>query len=973
MLEGQKAYLMRMLEDIIVKGAREHNLKGIDVTLPRNKLVVITGLSGSGKSSLAFDTIYAEGQRRYVESLSAYARQFLELMQKPDVDHIEGLSPAISIEQKTTSKNPRSTVGTVTEIYDYMRLLWARVGIPYSPATGLPIESQTVSQMVDKVMALADDTRFYLLAPLVRGRKGEYRKEFAALAKDGFQRLKVDGEFYEIDDLPALNKKLKHEIDVVVDRLVVRPGIEGRLADSLETALKLADGLAVAELAGPDPDGRGTARLLFSERFACPVSGFTIEEIEPRLFSFNNPYGACPTCDGLGTEMHFDAQLVVPDEGKSLADGAIKPWARSDHPYYRQTLEALARHYGFSMAAPFRTLPEAARQAILYGSDGAEITFSYDDGRKAYEIIKPFEGLIWNLARRWRETESAWSRDELSRYQATSTCETCDGQRLKPQALAVKINRKHISEITTLSVKAAHQWFAALPGQLSAQHQEIAARVLKEIEERLGFLVNVGLEYLTLSRGSRTLSGGESQRIRLASQIGSGLTGVLYVLDEPSIGLHQRDNARLLKTLMNLRDLGNSVLVVEHDEEAILAADHVIDMGPGAGEHGGEVVAQGPPAAIMKSKASLTGQYLSGSRQIPMPRNRRPANPARQLRIKGARAHNLNSLDVSIPLGTFTCITGLSGSGKSTLTVETLYKAVARQLTGARAIPGAHDGLEGLEHLDKVIDIDQSPIGRTPRSNPATYTGTFTPVREWFAGLPEAQLRGYKPGRFSFNVKGGRCEACHGDGLIKIEMHFLPDVYVQCDQCKGARYNRETLEIKFRGRSIADVLDMTVEEAAQFFKAVPAIRDKLRMLERVGLGYIKVGQSATTLSGGEAQRVKLSKELAKRATGKTLYILDEPTTGLHFEDVRRLLEVLSALVDQGNSVVVIEHNLEVIKCADWIIDLGPEGGDAGGEIVAQGPPELVAKSKKSYTGQYLKRLFERRPQAPAEATSDAAE
>ena len=964
-----------MLEDIIVKGAREHNLKGIDVTLPRNKLVVITGLSGSGKSSLAFDTIYAEGQRRYVESLSAYARQFLELMQKPDVDHIEGLSPAISIEQKTTSKNPRSTVGTVTEIYDYMRLLWARVGVPYSPATGLPIESQTVSQMVDKVMGLADGTRFYLLAPLVRGRKGEYRKEFADLAKDGFQRLKIDGEFYEIDQVPALNKKLKHEIDVVVDRLVVRPGIEGRLADSLETALKLADGLAVAELVGANPDHQDTAaqRLLFSERFACPVSGFTIEEIEPRLFSFNNPYGACPACDGLGTEMHFDAQLVVPDAGKSLADGAIKPWARSEHPYYRQTLEALARHYGFSMAAPFRTLPETARQALLYGSDGAEITFSYDDGRKAYEIIKPFEGVIWNLQRRWRETESAWSRDELSRYQATSTCETCRGQRLKPQALAVKINHKHISEITTLSVKAAHRWFTALPRHLTGKQRQIAERVLREIEERLGFLVNVGLEYLTLSRGSRTLSGGESQRIRLASQIGSGLTGVLYVLDEPSIGLHQRDNARLLKTLMNLRDLGNSVLVVEHDEEAILAADHVIDMGPGAGEHGGRVVAQGTPQAIMKSKASLTGQYLSGSRQIPMPRNRRPANPARQLRIRGARAHNLKSLDVAIPLGAFVCITGLSGSGKSTLTVETLYKAVARQLTGARAIPGAHDGLEGLEHLDKVIDIDQSPIGRTPRSNPATYTGTFTPVREWFAGLPEAKLRGYKPGRFSFNVKGGRCEACHGDGLIKIEMHFLPDVYVQCDQCKGARYNRETLEVKFRGKSIADVLDMTVEEAAQFFKAVPAIRDKLQMLERVGLGYIKVGQSATTLSGGEAQRVKLSKELAKRATGKTLYILDEPTTGLHFEDVRRLLEVLSALVDQGNSVVVIEHNLEVIKCADWIIDLGPEGGDAGGEIVAQGPPELVAKSKKSYTGQYLKALFERRPQSVEAQASDAAE
>ncbi len=976
-------------KQIVVKGAREHNLKNIEVAMPRDALVVITGLSGSGKSSLAFDTIYAEGQRRYVESLSAYARQFLELMQKPDVDHIDGLSPAISIEQKTTSRNPRSTVGTVTEIYDYMRLMWARVGVPYSPATGLPIESQTVSQMVDRMMAVPAGTRGYLLAPIVRGRKGEYRKEFADLAKQGFQRVKVDGEFYEIDVVPALDKKIKHDIAVVVDRLVVKAGIEDRLADSLETALRLGDGLAEFEIADPSPaadaaalsrkgrgkkgapaakalslDGRGLGEgdpnhIIFSERFACPVSGFTIPEIEPRLFSFNNPFGACPACDGLGTNLSFDAALVVPDEGLSLAGGALKPWSRSQAPYYRQTLEALARHYGFGMNTAWNDLAESERDVLLYGSGGEEITFTYDDGTRRYEVAKDFEGVIGNIRRRWRETDSAWMRDELSKYQTAHECETCAGYRLKPEALAVKIAGLHVGQVARLSVREAHEWFANLSGKLTPKRQEIAARILREVVERLGFLVNVGLEYLTLSRNSRTLSGGESQRIRLASQIGSGLTGVLYVLDEPSIGLHQRDNARLLKTLQNLRDLGNTVIVVEHDEEAIRAADHVIDMGPGAGEHGGEVVAQGTPDDIMAEAKSLTGQYLSGAREIEIPQVRRPGKPGQVLTIRGATANNLKSVDASFPLGTLTCVTGLSGSGKSTLTVETLYKAVARKLNGARAIPGAHDAIEGLEFLDKIVDIDQSPIGRTPRSNPATYTGAFTPIREWFAGLPESATRGYKPGRFSFNVKGGRCEACQGDGLIKIEMHFLPDVYVQCDVCLGSRYNRETLEIKFMVKSIADVLAMTVEEGGAFFKAVPAIRSKFEMLQRVGLGYVKVGQSATTLSGGEAQRVKLAKELSKRSTGKTLYILDEPTTGLHFEDVRRLLEVLQALVDQGNSIIVIEHNLEVIKSADWILDLGPAGGDNGGEIIATGTPEDVALVKASYTGQYLADLLHR--------------
>ncbi len=949
------------LHRISVRGAREHNLKNIDIDLPRDKLVVITGLSGSGKSSLAFDTIYAEGQRRYVESLSAYARQFLELMQKPDVDSIEGLSPAISIDQKTTSRNPRSTVGTVTEIYDYMRLLYARVGIPYSPATGLPIESQTVSQMVDLILGLKDGARLYLLAPIVRGRKGEYRRELADLQKRGFTRVKIDGELYEIDEAPALNKKLKHDIEVVVDRVVVRAELGNRLADSIETALHLSDGLLFAE------DAETGERHTFSAKFACPVSGFTIDEIEPRLFSFNNPFGACPSCDGLGTQMYFDPELVVPDAGKSLREGAIAPWANSSSQYYDQTLDSLARHYKFSVTDPFAELPENVRNAILHGSGADKVTMRYDDGARDYETTRPFEGVIPNLSRRWRETDSSWIRDELSRYQTITDCEACGGHRLKPEALAVKIDGLTISEVARMSIARSAEWYAQVPKALTPQHLEIAKSILKEINERLGFLVNVGLEYLTLSRASATLSGGESQRIRLASQIGSGLTGVLYVLDEPSIGLHQRDNKRLLETLRRLRDLGNSVIVVEHDEEAIRSADYLVDMGPLAGIHGGEVVASGTPDEVMRAPDSLTAQYLTGFKQIDVPATRRTGRKGQHLRLKGARANNLKNLDVSLPLGTLVCVTGVSGGGKSSLIVETLYKAVARRLFGSRLHPGEHDDITGLEHLDKIVDIDQSPIGRTPRSNPATYTGAFTPIRDWFANLPEAKARGYKPGRFSFNVKGGRCEACQGDGVIKIEMHFLPDVYVQCDICKGARYNRETLEISFREKSIAQVLAMTVEEAADFFKAVPSIRDKMVTLQRVGLGYIQVGQPATTLSGGEAQRVKLAKELSRRATGRTLYILDEPTTGLHFEDIAKLLSVLHSLVDQGNTVIVIEHNLEVIKTADWILDLGPEGGDKGGRIVAQGTPEDIARVAESYTGQYLARALT--PRLPAKKSA----
>tara|TARA_Y100000588_G_scaffold73803_1_gene76452 strand:- start:223 stop:3078 length:2856 start_codon:yes stop_codon:yes gene_type:complete len=935
-----------MLTTIRVRGAREHNLQNVDVDLPRDKLTVITGLSGSGKSSLAFDTIYADGQRRYVESLSAYARQFLELMQKPDVDLIEGLSPAISIEQKTTSRNPRSTVGTVTEIYDYMRLLFARIGIPISPATGLPIESQSVSQMVDITMAMPEGRRLYLLAPIVRGRKGEYRKELADLQKRGFQRVKIDGELYLIEDAPKLDKNFKHDIDVVVDRVVVRDGLQTRLADSLETALALADGLVFAE------DAESGDRTTFSARFACPVSGFTIDEIEPRLFSFNNPFGACPTCDGLGTTMHIDAALVVPDPSKKLSD-AIAPWAKSSSPYYKQTLESLAKHFKVKLSTPFEALPVSAQNAILFGTGKKTIRMAYDDGLRTYETKKPFEGVVPNMERRWRETDSAWMREELSKYQTVNTCNTCDGARLKPEALAVKIDGSHIGEIAEKSVLDAHTWFADIEDRLTEKQQEIGARILKEIKERLGFLVDVGLSYLTLGRSSATLSGGESQRIRLASQIGSGLTGVLYVLDEPSIGLHQRDNDRLLATLKRLRDLGNTVVVVEHDEEAIREADYLIDMGPGAGIHGGHVVAAGLPDDVLRCPDSLTGQYLTGMRQIEIPKQRRKANKGYELKIKCAVENNLDDVTAAFPLGVFTCVTGVSGSGKSTLVIDTLYRALARQLNGARRLPGEHGGIDGIELLDKVIDINQQPIGRTPRSNPATYTGAFTPIREWFANLPEARARGYAPGRFSFNVKGGRCEACQGDGVIKIEMHFLPDIYVQCDTCKGQRYNRETLEITFKDHSIADVLSMTVDEAAETFKAVPAIRDKMVTLQRVGLGYIHVGQQATTLSGGEAQRVKLAKELSRRATGRTLYILDEPTTGLHFEDVRRLLDVLQALVDQGNTVIVIEHNLEVIKTADHIIDLGPEGGGGGGRIVAEGTPETVARVPESHTGRYL--------------------
>jgi excinuclease ABC subunit A len=974
---------------ISIRGAREHNLKDVDLDIPRDRLVVFTGLSGSGKSSLAFDTIYAEGQRRYVESLSAYARQFLEMMQKPDVDQIDGLSPAISIEQKTTSRNPRSTVGTVTEIHDYMRLLWARVGVPYSPATGLPIESQTISQMVDRILALPEGTRLYLLAPVVRGRKGEYRKELADFMRKGYQRVKVDGKFYEIAEVPALDKKFTHDIDVVVDRLVVRPDIATRLADSLEQALKLADGLAVAELAdsppGPLPnpppragegvarsatgggksakvakihDKSGPERLVFSEKFACPVSGFTIPEIEPRLFSFNNPFGACPKCGGLGVEQHIDPELVIPDKERTLRKGAIAPWAKSSSPYYIQTLTALGKHYRFTLDTKWKDLPKKTQDAILHGSGDTDIRMSYDDGIRAYETKRPFEGVITNLERRYKETDSDWAREEIARYFTDVPCSACKGYRLKPEALCVKVGALHIGEVSELSVKAAAHWFGELPQKLNAKQNEIAVRILKEIRARLKFLVDVGLEYLTLSRASGTLSGGESQRIRLASQIGSGLTGVLYVLDEPSIGLHQRDNARLLDTLRRLRDLGNTVIVVEHDEDAIRAADHVVDVGPGAGVHGGRIIAEGTPADIMANPASLTGEYLNGVREIAVP-ERRPKNPHRVLRVVGARGNNLKNVTAEIPLGLFTCVTGVSGGGKSTLLVDTLYKALARRLNGASEAAAPFDRIEGLEHLDKVIDIDQSPIGRTPRSNPATYTGAFTPIREWFAGLPESKARGYAPGRFSFNVKGGRCEACQGDGVIQIEMHFLPDVYVTCDVCKGKRYNRETLEVLFKGKSIADVLDMTVEEALEFFKVVSRVRDVLTLLRRVGLDYIHVGQQATTLSGGEAQRVKLAKELSKRATGRTLYILDEPTTGLHFHDVAKLLEVLHELVETGNTVVVIEHNLEVIKTADWIIDLGPEGGDGGGEIVASGTPEDIVREKRSYTGTFLKPVLAR--------------
>ena len=939
---------------ISVRGAREHNLNNINLDIPRDKLIVFTGLSGSGKSSLAFDTIYAEGQRRYVESLSAYARQFLEMMQKPDVDLIEGLSPAISIEQKTTSRNPRSTVGTVTEIYDYMRLLWARVGIPYSPATGLPIKSQTVSQMVDTVLEMPDNSRLMLLSPVVRGRKGEYKKELAGFLQKGFSRVRIDGALYDLDATPSLDKKKKHDIEIVIDRIVLKGDVDTlatRLADSLEIALSLSDGLAYVQDVATDK------QTVFSAKFACPVSGFTIDEIEPRLFSFNNPFGACPSCDGLGVSSHFDEQLIVPSKSKSLRDGAIAPWANSSSKYYLQTLQSLAKQFGFSIEVAFSELPTVFQDIILHGSGDQSVEMVYDDGLRSYKTRKPFEGIIPNLARRYRETDSNWVREELEKYRTVQPCDACTGKRLKPESLAVKIVNKDISDIAALSIGDAVMWFQELSNSLTAKEQEIASRILKEINERLGFLNNVGLNYLNLSRNSGTLSGGESQRIRLASQIGSGLTGVLYVLDEPSIGLHQRDNDRLLGTLTRLRDLGNTVIVVEHDEDAIRSADFVVDIGPGAGIHGGYVIASGTAETIMSVPDSITGQYLSGIKQIAIPNKRRKINKKRILSIVKASGNNLRSVTVDLPLGILVCVSGVSGSGKSTLILETLWKTLARDLHRAREIPSSCEKIEGIHHLDKVVDIDQSPIGRTPRSNPATYTGAFTPIREWFSGLPESKVRGYAPGRFSFNVKGGRCESCQGDGVIKIEMHFLPDVYVTCDVCKGKRYNRETLEIKFKGNSIADILDMSIEDGVKFFSAVPSIREKLETMLRVGLGYVKIGQQATTLSGGEAQRVKLSKELSRRATGKTVYILDEPTTGLHFEDIAKLLEVLQELVDNGNSVIIIEHNLDVIKTADWVIDLGPEGGVGGGQITAVGTPEQIAEHPDSYTGHYLKRLL----------------
>lgn len=948
------------MKSLIVRGAREHNLKNVTVEMPRDELIVITGLSGSGKSSLAFDTIYAEGQRRYVESLSAYARQFLEMMQKPDVDSIDGLSPAISIEQKTTSRNPRSTVGTVTEIYDYMRLLWARIGIPYSPATGKPIESQTVTMMVDRINEMGEGTRLYIMAPIVRGRKGEYKRELMELRAKGFQRAKIDGKIIDLETIPDLNKKLKHDISIVVDRLVLKSDLGNRLADSLETALRLADGLVIVENAD---SGKET---LFSEKFACPVSGFTIPEIEPRLFSFNSPHGACPSCDGLGEKMYMDERLIVPDPTKSLAKGAIVPWSKSFAPFYMQALEAVAKHYKFNINTPWEKLTEAQRNVILYGSGDDDIKITYHSKTEStWKSNKPFEGVIPSMQRRLLETDSDSAREDLSRYQSTMHCEACHGARLKPEALAVKIAMTTISDTTKLSIEDAHKWFSDLPKHLNKKHNEIAVRILKEINDRLTFLLNVGLEYLSLDRASGTLSGGESQRIRLASQIGSGLTGVLYVLDEPSIGLHQRDNNRLLETLRRLRDLGNTVIVVEHDEDAIRSADFLIDMGPGAGVHGGNVVAIGTPEQVFKNKDSVTADYMTGRKSIEVPTERRKGKPKQSISIKGATGHNLKNVDVDIPLGTFTCVTGVSGSGKSTLIIDTLYNAVLQAWENVGETPAPHKAIKGLEFVDKVIDIDQSPIGRTPRSNPATYTGAFTPIREWFAGLPEAKARGYDAGRFSFNVKGGRCEACQGDGVLKIEMHFLPDVYVTCDACHGKRYNRETLEIKYRDKSISDVLDMTIEDGSKFFKAVPSIRSKMETMEEVGLGYIQIGQAATTLSGGEAQRVKLSKELSRRSTGKTLYILDEPTTGLHFEDVRKLLEVLHTLVDQGNTVLVIEHNLDVIKTADWIIDVGPEGGNKGGQIIATGTPEDIAAVKGSYTGQFLKPLLKESGNAQA--------
>ena len=941
-----------------VRGANEHNLQNVDIDIPKNKLIVMTGVSGSGKSSLAFDTIYAEGQRRYVESLSAYARQFLQMMQKPDVESIEGLSPAISIEQKSTNKNPRSTVGTVTEIYDYMRLLWARVGIPYSPATGLPIESQTVSQMVDKIFNKKDSTKIYLLAPIVRGRKGEYRKEFIDLRKKGFQRLRINNEFYDIEELPTLDRYKKHDIEVVVDRLIIKKSNEQedkdllqRLADSIEIALQLSEGLLYTL------ETESNKKEVYSSNFSCPESGFTIDEIEPRIFSFNNPAGACDKCDGLGNAVAFDVKLIVPDENVTFRDGAIAPWAVNTSKLYIQTLQSLGKHYKFDIDDKFSDISDEVKERLLYGSGDEKIEIVYNDGTRVFRTNKAFEGIIPNLTRRLKETESKWVKEELGRFQSDKDCEKCNGKRLKLETLAVKINKKDIADVSRLTIEEARDWFLNLNNVLNKQEIEISKQVLKEINDRLGFLTSVGLSYLSISRNSGTLSGGESQRIRLASQIGSGLSGVLYVLDEPSIGLHQRDNERLLHTLQKLRDLGNTVIVVEHDEEAILIADHVIDIGPNAGINGGKIIAQGTPEEIKNNTKSITGNYLSGIKSIPIPKKRRKINPNKHIIIRGATGNNLQNIDVEFPLGILTCVTGVSGGGKSTLVIQTLQKSLSKILNGNSSMPAPYKSINGISQIDKIIDIDQSPIGRTPRSNPATYTGAFNHIRDWFAGLPEAKARGYLPGRFSFNVKGGRCEACQGDGVIKIEMHFLPDVYVQCDQCKGKRYNRETLEVKWKDFSISDVLDMTVSEGAELFKAVPLIYEKLQTLERVGLGYIKIGQRSTTLSGGEAQRIKLAKELSRKGTGRTIYILDEPTTGLHFHDIKKLLEVMQELVDNGNTMIVIEHNLDVIKTADHIIDLGPEGGDKGGYVVAEGTPEEVSKIKESHTGTFLKKLL----------------
>ena len=950
-----------MLKNIVIKGAKEHNLKNISLKIPKEKFVVITGLSGSGKSSLAFDTIYAEGQRRYVESLSAYARQFLDKMKKPNVDLIEGLSPAISIEQKNTSKNPRSTVATVTEIYDYMRVLYARVGIPYSPFTGKKIESQTVTQMVDKIKEIPKKSTIYLYSPVVRGRKGEYKKDILSYKKRGFRKIKIDGKLYEIDKVPELNKKIKHDISILVDRIVLNSSLGNRLAESIEVALNLSNGLIYVEYENETLPAkfRKTEKLIFSSKFACPESGFTIEEIEPRLFSFNSPYGACEECEGIGVKLNVDPNLVVPNEKKSIADGAIEPWSKSSSLYYAQTLSSIAKHYGFSLNDKWEKLSKKIKNIILYGSDEEEIKFSYDDGYEKYSHKKTFEGVINNLERRYLETDSDWKREEISQYQSDTKCEVCKGYRLKEEALCVKINNLHISEVTKKSISEAQKWFADLENKLEKRELKIAEHILKEINERLNFLLNVGLDYLTLSRESATLSGGEAQRIRLASQIGSGLTGVLYVLDEPSIGLHQKDNIKLINALKRLRDLGNTVIVVEHDTETMESADHIIDLGPEAGNNGGKVVAQGSFDEIIKNDESITGKYLSNKKFIPLPKNRRLAKNGRFLQLGGATGNNLKNVNLKIPFGCFTCVTGVSGSGKSTLILQTLYNALNLSLNNnkSRKIPMPFKTFKGIELVDKIINIDQTPIGRTPRSNPATYTGAFGPIRDWFTSLPESKSRGYKPGRFSFNVKGGRCEACEGDGVITYEMHFLPDVYITCDECKGSRYNRETLEIKFKDKSIADVLNMTVDEGCDYFENIPAIRTKLLTLKKVGLGYIKIGQQATTLSGGEAQRIKLAKELSRRSTGRTIYILDEPTTGLHQHDIKKLLEILHTFVATGNTVVVIEHNLDVIKTADYIIDMGPEGGTKGGNIIAEGKPEEITNVTNSYTGQFLKKIL----------------